>query len=64
MKFATILPNVISEWLINLSASWVAAGLIFHVASKIPKQLNTRLLTINLFLAILSLLFAVILRTV
>lgn len=53
----------IADWLINLSAGWFAAAVIVPALSeKSPARISWWLLTGNLLLAILSLLFATQIR--
>ena len=54
----------IADWLLNLSAGWFAAAIVVPTLSERSVRINWWLLTVNLLLAILSLLFAIHIREI
>lgn len=62
MKIDPVLAIVFSDLFVNLSAGWLGAAFIVPVISKPPRKISFSLLTINISLAMLSLLIAYVLR--
>jgi len=48
-----------SDWLINLSAGWLASAFVIPAIGKRPTKVNFWILTVNVLLAIVTLFLAV-----
>lgn len=61
-KIDPLLLLIFSDLFVNLSAGWLSSVIIIPLTIKKPKRINIILLTSNLFLAIVSLVIAYLLK--